>query len=307
MRRVFTFGCSYTAYSWVSYVNFLELEYGKDNVENWGLSGLGNRAIAERISECHVKNKFTKDDLIIVQWSTHLRNDWFHQEPILGRRGSWKTFGSIFNYHNVKLYDRRWLDTFFYEPAFFMHTLNNIILVQGLLESIGCEWYMTSIGDIRSLGNDMRDNSHYGEKTTIEQYAKGTGKKLAWDIIPDLEIYNKPIWENHKDHWLMPMELFCQTCPELTYEFFDQDGVPFTDLHPSPMQHLLWIKQELKDKLNLSDTVFANGEEIINHFAFLHTKFKYDKRSFEVNSSIINKFPEHLQDKINWPGCPKGF
>ena len=39
--------------------------------ENWGFPGLGNRAIAERVAECHIKNNITKDDTVLVQWSTH--------------------------------------------------------------------------------------------------------------------------------------------------------------------------------------------------------------------------------------------
>jgi hypothetical protein len=148
----------------------LEFEY--DHVENWAMAGLGNRAIAERIAECNARSRFTKDDIVIVQWSSHLRNDWWHQESMPERTIGWKTYGSIFNYHNEKLYDKKWIDTFFYEPAYFMHTLNNISLVQGMLKAAGCQWYMTSMGDIREMGSDMRDKSGYGEKTDLVTGAK---------------------------------------------------------------------------------------------------------------------------------------
>ena len=57
MRRLFTFGCSYTSWNWPTWADLLGLEV--EHFENWGHAGIGNRAIAERVAECHIKNKFT--------------------------------------------------------------------------------------------------------------------------------------------------------------------------------------------------------------------------------------------------------
>jgi hypothetical protein len=304
MKRLFVFGCSYTSYSWPTWANMLEFEY--DCVENWALPGLGNRAIAERVAEANAKSRFTKDDVIIVQWSSHLRNDWWHQESMPERTIGWKTYGSIFNYHNEKLYDKKWIKTFFYEPAFFMHTLNNISLVQGMLKASGCQWYMTSMGDIREMGGDMRDKAGYGEKTDLVTKAKNSEKKTAWAILPDLEIYDDPIWKEHKEHWLQPMELFCQTCPELTYDFVDFNGEKFIDLHPSPAQHLCWIKKELKDKLNISNDSLALADELVVGVNTIHTKFKFQKQAMEYALGKKQGFPESAS-KLSWPGRPLGF
>ena len=71
MGRLFTFGCSYTSWNWPTWADILALDY--EHSENWGHAGLGNRAIAERVAECHLKNKFTKIDKVIVPVSyTHL-------------------------------------------------------------------------------------------------------------------------------------------------------------------------------------------------------------------------------------------
>lgn len=304
MKRLFVFGCSYTSYAWPTWANLLEFEY--DHVENWAMAGLGNRAIAERIAECNVKSKFTKDDIVIVQWSSHLRNDWWHQESMPNRTIGWKTYGSIFNYHNEAVYDEKWIKTFFYEPAYFMHTLNNIVLVQGLLEASGCQWYMTSMGDVREMGKDMRDKTGYGEKTTLVVNHKKGAEHSAWEILPDLKVYDKAIWDNYADHWLMPMELFCQTCPELTYDFVDWDGSKFIDLHPSPAQHLGWITQELKDKLDLSDSTIQLSKELVDSANTVHAKFKFNKSAMEYALGKKQGFPASA-DKLQWPGKPLGF
>lgn len=304
-KRVFVFGCSYTCYSWPTWANMLELEYG--HIENWGLPGLGNRAIAERLAECHAKNTFTADDLVIVQWSGHLRNDWWHQEPVLNRTRGWKTYGSIFNYHNDKLYDKKWIDTFFYEPAFLMHTLNNIVLSQALLKSTGCQWYMTSMSDIRNMGSDMRVNTTYGERSPLIDKHKSQGSYTAWEMVPTLKIYDKSIWQDHKDHWLMPLELFCQSHVELTFDFLDKANVHFLDIHPSVAQHRLWLEQELGSKLGIKDVTLALAQDLVDGINIVHKKFKYDKSAFEYALARKQGFPQAAIDKMNWPGSPLGF
>lgn len=304
MKRVFTFGCSYTTYSYPTWADFLHLDF--DHVENWGLPGLGNRAIAERVAECHAKNKFTKDDIVIVQWSSHLRNDWYSANTNIDRFAGWRTYGSIFNYHNAKLYDKEWVDTFFYEPAYIMHTMNGIVATQALLNSTGCTWYMTSIGDIRELGNDLRQNDNYGELTNDAVSASKQGKKAAWKLAKELEVYDAPIWEDHKDHWLMPLELFCQTCPEHTFGYLDEAHRTFLDLHPSPRQHILWMKQELKDLIGISDETISAGLELAEHTEKLQQKFRTNKISFDYSVRKKDKFPQSVQ-KLLWPGKPYGF
>jgi len=304
MSRLFTFGCSYTSYSWPTWSNLLELEF--DHVENWAMSGLGNRAIAERIAECHVKNQFTKDDTIIVQWSSHLRNDWYSTVSMPERTSGWKTYGSIFNYHNQSLYDKKWIETFFYEPAFLMHTLNHIAMTQGLLNSVGATWYMTSIGDIRNMGEDLRAGDGYGETTGIFT-GDSSQEKLAWIKLPSLKVYEKSIWDDHKDHWLMPMELFCQTCPDLTFEFIDNaTNTPFLDIHPSTAQHALWIEQELQDKLSLSSDTMRIANQLAAVLHRSQPQFKRDKRAFELSLAKKAFFPENA-NKIKWPGRPVGY
>jgi len=302
MKRLFVFGCSYTSYSWPTYATFLNIDY--PIFENWGLSGVGNRAIAERVAECHLRNNFTKDDVIIVQWSTHLRNDWWHQESMPERTVGWKTYGSIFNYHNKKLYDDKWIKTFFFEPAYLMHTFNNIALTQQFLNGLGVTWYMTSIGDVRNMGSDLRSENAYGEKTDLIENVP-TDEKTAWKVIPDLKIYDK-LWTDHADRWLMPFEEFCQSTADLTLKFADGKGKWFADLHPSPMQALLWVEQELKDKLMLSNNISTIGREVVDEVDKIYQKMKFDKQAFEFSLGLRNGFPPSAK-MIDWPGRPYGF
>jgi len=305
MTRLFTFGCSYTSYAWPSWASLLSIDY--DEFYNWGLAGLGNRAIAERVAEAHQRHTFTNDDLIIIQWSSHLRNDWYHEHSLPERRSNWKTAGSIFNYLNQSVYDQKWVDTFFYEPAYLMHTLNNISLTQGFLNSIGCEWYMTSIGDIRDMGEDFRDYPGAGEKVGYDAPRKSKNE-FAWDRISSLKMYEQKIWNDHADHWLTPLETVAKEHIDLTFEFEDTHapGGKFFDIHPSPHQSLIWIEQELKDKLKLTDTKMTAIKELADSIHDLQKRMTFDKIAFELTLAKRIDWPSSV-DHMVWPTWPNGF
>jgi hypothetical protein len=162
MKRLFTFGCSFTKYVWPTWADLLGV--GFDEFQNWGYRGIGNRGIAERIAEAHARHQFNKNDTVIVQWSTHLRHDWYndHQQPA-GRPPGWKTNGSLFSPRNQHVHTKEWIELFFNESAYIMHTLNSIVLSQNLLEATGATWVMTSIGHLQNLGNDIDIRKEFGE------------------------------------------------------------------------------------------------------------------------------------------------
>lgn len=306
MSRLFAFGCSYTSYSWPTWANLLSFEY--DEFYNWGLAGLGNRAIAERVAEANVRYKFTREDTIIVQWSSHIRNDWWHQTSLPERHAGWKTAGSIFNYINASLYDEKWIKTFFFEPAYLMHTLNHISLTQEFLNSIGCKWYMTSIGDIRNMGTDLRDGVGYGEKPNVNSKTVEDFKNYAWENIPELTMYESQIWKKYKDNWLTPIEQVAAANIELTFKFLDTlaPGGEFYDIHPSTSQHLLWVDECIKDKVSLSENTMNLGLEVSNWISMLYKKFYHDKRVFELSIANRALMPESIQQLV-FPGRYEGF
>ena len=247
MKRLFVFGCSYTSWNWPTWADLYAQEF--DYYENWGLPGLGNRAIAERVAECNFKNKFTEDDTVVIQWSSHLRHDWlkFTEDD----HESWKTKGSIFNYHNVEKFSKHFLDTFFDEKAYFLHTLNNILLTTGLLKSTKCKFFMTSISKLNTLGSDIPHQDGHGEN--IRNNPKLSN---AWEEF-GLQEYSK-IFE--EDHWLQPIGLHGWNRPDLSWWFTDDSNNKWVELHPSPQQHLSWLQSNLSQELtdeqqNMIDTV----------------------------------------------------
>lgn len=285
MRRLFTFGCSYTNYGWPTWADLLGLEF--DYFENWGLAGIGCRAIQERIVECHIRNEFKPGDTVIVQWSSHLRND-FHNtnNSMPDRIKGWRTYGSIFNHANHKLYPDKWLDIFFNEQSYIMHCLNAIAVTQQFLKSLGVTWYMSSIGEWDKLGSDLDDITAKNE--TVNNIDD------LWDTFPELNMYKDKIWGSHLDHWLPPHAVDASKYHDLYWWFkADHDRSKWREQHPSISQHSLWLSH-IRPILGLP-----------NELPIAHRRWVKSVEDLKSNSSDMLKFTSFLinnnSEISEWP------
>jgi hypothetical protein len=89
-NRLFTFGCSYTSFLWKTWADIIADDL-QIPFQNWGQRGIGNIAIASKILECDLTHKFTKDDLIIVNWSS------WHRIDLVNQNRNWHNGGNAFN------------------------------------------------------------------------------------------------------------------------------------------------------------------------------------------------------------------
>jgi len=301
MKRLFTFGCSFTRYGWPTWADFLGLEV--DYFENWGQHGVGNVAIANRVAECHSKNKFTKDDVVIIQWSSHIRNDFhnFRSAPKGRNSMGWKTKGSIFNYFNEETYDKDWQMKFFDERSYIMYSLNSMVLVKNLLDNSGCTYRMTSIGDFSKLGSDMETPNGYAENIGDEKDL-WTGQGLA-----PLRIGNtlQTIDFNHYkqsigfDDWIEPIGSYAWKNHDKQYTWKDpRDIKSWMDPHPSTENHVGWLDNVLKPSLKL------DAVDTINRKLWLDTVQQVKQ---EINE--LDKFESVLENRQlpNWQNYYIGY
>tara|TARA_B100000780_G_scaffold277136_1_gene247161 strand:+ start:1725 stop:2630 length:906 start_codon:yes stop_codon:yes gene_type:complete len=282
MKRLFTFGCSFTWFDWPTWADLLSLDSEYELVENWGFAGLGNVAIAQRISECHSKHNFTKDDTIVVQWTSHLRNDYHKRE-------GWATKGSVFNMHNIEFYTRKWYDQFFNERSYVMHSLNSMTLAQGLLKSTGCKWAMTTIGDFNKLGNDFLKFDGDGENSTVS--------KTLLEEYPEFNHYIKSIWDDNSQHWTTPIGSFSWQGQQLgenqhitdspniykfvnTNERTSKEEPYWWDPHPSTHAHATWLQECLLPTLDKEITLNDKQSSIINYVDTTYNETEIDLFQF---------------------------
>jgi hypothetical protein len=289
MRRLFVFGCSFTSYIWPTWADMLSFEY--DHYENWAIAGLGNRGILERLVECHTKNKFTKDDTIIVQWSSHVRYDWYSEATEDGKIVGWavnRIKGPVSKY-------KKCFDQIYSDKAYALHTLNFISLAQNLLKQSECCWFMTSLGDIRNLGYD-----NVFSKKPIEDITISAVKWELWQRFPELKIYES-IWTDNTENWIDPIFPFVIKNKDKIWKF-NKDN--YLDLHPTPEIHNLWLNQKLKPKLSIE----------YNYDYIRETMSEKSQMLKQATDCTLDDFSEALEKlfikmfetlPVNFPGIEK--
>lgn len=80
-KRVFIFGCSFTNYhAWPTWANILSMEAkNAEYVYNLGETGGGNLFISSQVMAASLKYKFDTNDLVLLMWSTHCREDRYRE------------------------------------------------------------------------------------------------------------------------------------------------------------------------------------------------------------------------------------
>ena len=145
MKRLFTFGCSFTNYRWSTWADCLAPEF--DYFENWGQSGAGNHFIFNSIMECDQRHNFRANDTVIVCWTSTQRDDRYVQNK-------WHTLGNVFN---CPIYDPKYLKEYVEERGYLIRDLAFMKAVKTLLESIpGLTWKFLSMIEPNDT-DDTRD------------------------------------------------------------------------------------------------------------------------------------------------------
>jgi hypothetical protein len=145
MKRLFTFGCSFTNYRWSTWADCLAPEF--DYFENWGQSGGGNHYIFNSVMEADQRHNFGKNDTVIVCWTTHMRDDRYVNNR-------WHTIGGIFS---TPIYNTEYLKTHVDERGYLLRDLAFIKGVKTLLEARpDITWKFLSMAELmsRPLPND---------------------------------------------------------------------------------------------------------------------------------------------------------
>jgi hypothetical protein len=139
MRRLFTFGCSYTNYRWSTWADCLAPEF--DYFENWGQSGGGNYYIFNSLMEADQRHSFGKNDTVIVCWSTYMRDDWYVNDK-------WQTIGGMFS---TPIYNTEYLKTHVDERGYVIRDLALIKGAKSLLETKSdIDWRFLSLADLKA-------------------------------------------------------------------------------------------------------------------------------------------------------------
>lgn len=168
-KRFFAFGCSMTGYWWPTWADIIATEIPESY--NYGRSGAGNTYISSMIAEANMRHCFTKDDLIIVMWSTITREDRYINK-------TWVTMGNIFNQH---FYDDDFLKKYVDPRGQLIRDMSSITLTHGFLNNIGCDFHMLAMQQIDYVLRDEYNKLDGEFSDVIDLYTPTITK-----ILPDL-------------------------------------------------------------------------------------------------------------------------
>ena len=149
MKRLFTFGCSYTNYRWPTWVDCLSPEF--DHAHNWGQSGAGNHYIFNSVMEADQRHQFDLNDTVVVCWTSTTRDDRYVD-------GRWHTLGNMFA---SPIYREDYLKTHVDERGYLIRDLAYIKAVKTLLNHAQTTWRFLSMcafpehDDVTELYSDV--------------------------------------------------------------------------------------------------------------------------------------------------------
>jgi len=146
MRRLFTFGCSFTKYIHPTWADFIGTQF--DTHQNWGKSGAGNFFIYSQLLECNQLNNINKDDTVLIMLSGYIRFD------IIDRESKFVTAGNMYNqnFFNEDFVYNKWSEEYgFYSTWAYVNSIIN------LLKSVGCKYKILNAFDIRKREGDTHN------------------------------------------------------------------------------------------------------------------------------------------------------
>jgi len=214
-KRIFCFGCSFTQYVYMPTWADILTHYYKDmkTVYNLGLSGAGNYYIFNNIVEKSLEYNFTKDDLILIQWSGVLREDRFND-------GKWQVAGNILNQEIYSKEITKWLID---EEGMTKRDWSYVHAIQKMLEADNIDYEMFSMNGL----------------IPVSQYEEENPLRPTFDFE---HLYEDTLSKLHPTMYSIIWGTE-DTPMGTAQERYLKHGA---DYHPLPTEHLLYLEKVFK-------------------------------------------------------------
>lgn len=219
-KRVFIFGCSFTAYEmWPGWAEILCLEMPDAEKFNYGKQGGGNLFISSMVAYANQKHKFNKDDLILLMWSTHCREDRYKETR-------WVTPGNIFTQNEISAdFVKEWACV----KGYLVRDLSLMSLTKSYIENLPCDAVM-----LRAVDPDSDERMYMGPghlDDVIDFY-----RDIVFDTAPTLHSFVN----DGRGGWINGHHYYQGNNTKM-----------FSDYHPNPelyMEYVQHIGFQLSDE-----------------------------------------------------------
>jgi len=231
-KRLFVIGCSFTNYLWPTWADILAHDLDITYI-NLGRSGAGNQYISNRIVQAHLEYKFTKDDIVIIQWSNMLREDIFLSDD-------WVTPGNFFTStwfeDKFKLYKEVPVKWFILRDFFTIYT------IQEFFKNKKCCFIQFKMQNFLDL-DAHQQNSHLETEMDFLKSLYDKYFNLDETILPS---FFEILWDNNISNK-------GEQCTEL--------GI-IQNWHPTVSEHFKYISKVLNHKFKSTTKVSVEKAQI---------------------------------------------
>lgn len=230
--RIFTFGCSFTHYSWATWSDIIRKEVGDDKVFNYGKGGAGNFFIINSIIEADHFYKFTENDLVMVKFTNSQRED-----RIVDNR--WMSPGNIYS---QGMFDDGFLK--YWDDIHGMYRdISMIKMIKGFLTNRKIDHHFMSMVPLFS---DLGGNKQI-YPLELTAYAE---ECFEWIKPSIFELIFNESW-----HSIQPRSITFNL--NATHPIFGKGW--YEDNHAHPKEHLLYL-QKLWPETKFSDETLEQVE-----------------------------------------------
>jgi len=213
-KRVFMFGCSFTNYWWPTWAQVISLECEDATLYNCGKVGGGNLFIASQFAAANQKYRFNNEDLILIMWSTHCREDRYKDTQ-------WITPGNIWSQNIIsESFVKEWACV----KGYLVRDLALMSLVKHTAMTLPCD-----IVNLRSVDPLHDDNLHWGQDSlsdVVDLY-----RDVVYDTAPPLYQFVK----DNRGGWINGHEYYWPGLGNST------ETVKFKDYHPNPVMYMDYL------------------------------------------------------------------
>jgi len=272
-KRLFTFGCSFTDYWWLTWPEILGYELDVP-VYNYGRCGAGNTYIFNTFCQADAKFNFNEHDLVVISWTNVARED-------RHVNGDWITPGNIYtqDIYGAK-YVKKWADTLGYlvRDLAYIHSATEILKTRGVdfYNLQMCELVYQADQQSADFNVADKENKHY-------QNLKKQYKKTIDTLKPS---FMTVLWDNN----------IGSNKHLLDKKYFNY----FSDGHPLPLEHLAYLENILNIDFskNTNNVVRQKQEKFISIINQAEQEYKKSFHLFELPQIIQNRITEECKLKI---------
>lgn len=261
MRRLFTFGDSFSKYAWPMWPDILAQSF--DYTENYGRPGCDNFFIYYNALSFLLKNELTSNDTVVIQWTEPSRLDYI-------TKGEWRGFGS----GSAELLIKNKLGCFVSDDTIHFKSLFYIYSIVELLKKSSCKWLFLFLnGDCLSFNEKLNLENQY--TMNLSNFYKNEIAKFENNLISNVT------FSEFTDPITVPINI-------------KYGNSSYLDGHPSPAITFAYLRAHVFDKLN-NLNISSMKTYSTNSENFLRTKVVNNMLDL---STIENKFNHATYKKI---------